>query len=174
MVEMFALSLVHFVWQGLLVGLVAEVGLQLLGRASAEVRYGFALAMLTTMPLCFVATLLWLDATSTPLPTGLPPAVLPPSWTIAVVVGWGAGVTMAGLRAGASWLAIHQMRTASIAAPPALQRRFRELADRVRVTGVELRLVAREVVPMAVGVFKPAVLFPAALLAQLPQDEVES
>ncbi len=52
-----ALSLAHFLWQGLLVGLVVLSLNRLLSKSSASSRYVLHLAALVSLPVCFVLTL---------------------------------------------------------------------------------------------------------------------
>src|SRR5262245_2587447 len=42
-------SLLHFIWQGAVIAMVAAIGLRMLRQRSAEARYGFAIIALLTM-----------------------------------------------------------------------------------------------------------------------------
>src|SRR5215471_13014716 len=48
-IQRFAGSLLHFVWQGALIAMVTAAGLRLLRRRSAEMRYAFAIGALLCM-----------------------------------------------------------------------------------------------------------------------------
>jgi hypothetical protein len=54
-------ALGHFLWQGALIALVAWFAGLFLRRASAKARYALHTGALALMPLCLVATFLWLD-----------------------------------------------------------------------------------------------------------------
>ena len=175
MVEVLASALVHFVWQGLLVGLIAEFAMTALKDEPAFSRYAVACGALAAMPVCVAATVLWLVNTSAPpSAVALGPAVLPPSWTLAVVLAWACGVTLSGLRTALSWLSVRRLSRRAIAPSPGLAQRFAQLAERMGVSGVRLRLVPSEAVPMVFGVLRPVVLLPASLLPRLRLAEIEA
>ncbi|MEZ6088425.1 MAG: M56 family metallopeptidase [Pirellulaceae bacterium] len=58
-----AISLAHFLWQGVLVGLVALSLNRLLRKASASSRYVLQLVALISLPVCFVLTLAIVEGT---------------------------------------------------------------------------------------------------------------
>ena len=63
-VQAIAWALVHFLWQGALVGLAAAGALTLLGKAKAAVRYGVALAALLVLLACPIVTTFWIAEAS--------------------------------------------------------------------------------------------------------------
>lgn len=63
-----ALSLAHFLWQGVLIGLVVASLDRLLRKSSTSSRYVLHLVALTSLPVCFVLTMGIVDVPS-PLPT---------------------------------------------------------------------------------------------------------
>src|SRR5262245_16573661 len=50
------LALIHFLWQGVLIAVVAAVAARLLQRASAGTRYAVHVAALALMPVCVAVT----------------------------------------------------------------------------------------------------------------------
>src|SRR6516162_6854205 len=48
-IQRFAGSLLHFVWQGAVIALITAIGLRMLRHRSAEARYAFAIGGLTAM-----------------------------------------------------------------------------------------------------------------------------
>src|ERR1044071_13601 len=54
-IQRFAGSLLHFIWQGAAIAMIAAAGLRMLRHRSAEARYAFAIGALT----CMLAAPLW-------------------------------------------------------------------------------------------------------------------
>ena len=50
-IQRFAGSLLHFIWQGAAIALMTAAGLRMLRHRSAETRYAFAIGSLTCMPI---------------------------------------------------------------------------------------------------------------------------
>src|SRR6185295_12978135 len=48
-IQRFAGSLLHFIWQGAVIALISAAGLRMLRHRSAEARYAFAIGALTCM-----------------------------------------------------------------------------------------------------------------------------
>jgi len=63
-------SLIHSLWQGALLALLAVVALRLARHRSAELRYAIASLSLAFLVLAFLGTLLWVLGNDRPLPTG--------------------------------------------------------------------------------------------------------
>ena len=69
-------TLLHFLWQGAVVGVLFGLALAVTARASAPVRYRVALAALSVLAACPVITFIWLspeEATITSIPVLNPP-----------------------------------------------------------------------------------------------------
>jgi len=64
-----AVSLAHFIWQGLVIALLALVLVKLIGRDSSRARYSLYMMSLVAMVLCLGVTYAFVDAPATPTPS---------------------------------------------------------------------------------------------------------
>jgi hypothetical protein len=62
-------ALLHSLWQGALLALLAVAALRLARHCSAELRYAMASAALGLLVLAFMGTLVWISGGGDPLPT---------------------------------------------------------------------------------------------------------
>ncbi|WP_310388144.1 M56 family metallopeptidase [Roseateles sp.] len=172
-------ALLNFVWQGLLIGLLAGAALALSDKAKPRVRYAicaWALLACLALPLAQLAWLL-----------GAPPAMPPmpeqqPDWlqalaahSPALVVAWSFGVSLMALRlaAGLAWVSV--LRRRHTPAPAAWQLRLDALALSLGVRGrVMLGLLPDLNSPITVGCLRPLVLLPAGLLSGMPPHLLEA
>ncbi len=197
-VQALAWTLVHFLWQGAAIGIVAlalmrssrlpwtryAIGVSALAAmlvapivtllvqlsvsiiAEAEVSLGSALASTAAATLPSVAT----DAGGA-FASGVPDVMF------AAIVGvWLAGVGVFGLRLAGGWLVARRVaRQAVRPAAAEIQRLALAVGERLgvrrAVTVLESSLVA---VPVMVGWLKPVIVLPAAALAGLTPDQLES
>jgi beta-lactamase regulating signal transducer with metallopeptidase domain len=187
-----AWTLLHFLWQGALLGLLAWVGLSLLARRSPQVRYAWATALLGLMALAPAVTFLLLRQTPAPvapLPAEVVAALpaLPLSWgdrlqagiqpwLPALTLGWLAGVALFALRLAGGLAMIQRLKGTGTSAVPAqwhlvLSRLCRDLKLHrpVRLLGS-----ARVDVPTVVGWLRPVILLPASALTQLTPHQLEA
>lgn len=165
-------ALLHFLWQGVVIGLVAALLLTLLRGAPARWRYAVCALGLA---LCLVLPLLQcLDAV--PSDTDFIGELSPLAAQMPALVGaWalGAGLMFGRLGLGLAWVA--RARRRSEPAPAEWQARLDALARRLGVTRrVSLRLLPELAGPIALGTLKPCVLLPAALLTRLPVSLIEA
>jgi len=191
-------TLLHFLWQGALLGLLAWLALALLRGASSKARYGMACAFLVLMVAAPLATFLSLEkqasasiehltlkmaAAATLLskaPADLPfaqrlKAALDPAlpW---LLTGWAAGVLLLSARFLGSWIRVQRLRRRSAVPVPAewhlvLSRLCREL--RLSRTVRLLQSAAVEV-PTALGWLRPVILLPACALTGLAPLQLEA
>ncbi|HEY5849796.1 MAG TPA: M56 family metallopeptidase [Lysobacter sp.] len=196
LVPMLGRALLHFVWQGALIGLVAALVLQLLHGARPQVRYAIACAALLA---CVLVPAIHLAMMIAAVGPGVPLAVDGVSLqigagTIAVVstlsawparldaampwivVIWSAGACTLSLRMAVGLVWIQQLRTAPQGpAHAAWQARLDALATRFGIRAhVALRLVDSLDSPASAGWLRPVVLMPSALLARMPVDLLEA
>jgi len=195
-------ALLHFLWQGALIGLMAAVALQLLRDARPQARYAVACLALLACVLAPLATLLLelaggsgASASQSTLPTfaatATAVAASPLAWASGaplsatlpverllpwIVAGWAAGACALSLRlaAGVWWLG----RMPGVQAPH-LQRRWQRRLDALALASglrraVALRLVDVLDTPAAAGWWRPVVLLPVSLLARMPADYIEA
>ena len=182
-------ALLHFVWQGAVIGLLAGLALRLC--QDARVRYGVACLAMAAMVLCFGVTV----AVSTPHQTlsvqeafavqvggagGAGPfvsgatdlrSVLP--WLVGL---WLVGVFLLGLYRIGGWLMVRRMRRSGVCAVTQdWQSRVCELARRMRVSKPVVLLESSLVeVPVVMGWLRPVLLMPVGMLAGMPVAQVEA
>jgi bla regulator protein blaR1 len=183
-------TLVHFVWQGALLGLVYAAVRVMLPRG--EARYRFGMAMLMALALCPLLTV-WrmLEApssvvltagtmvSSTAISDGV---AMGSTWTWDsgldaalpwLVLAWSLGVLLLSLRAWRQWrglkalvrmaeqLPAWQVRVNDMAKRFGLRRRVRVLCSKVIAT------------PALVGWMRPVILLPMAVACSFPVAQVE-
>ncbi len=166
------LALLNFVWQGAIVGAAAALLLALLRGAPARWRYAACAASLLLCLALPLAQCLDLAPGDGDFAGELPPLLeqLP-----ALVSAWalGTGLMLARLALGLAW--VGRARRRSTPAPAEWQLRLDALSRRLGFKrAVGLRLLPELPSPIAIGVFKPCVLLPAALLSRLPVDLLEA
>jgi beta-lactamase regulating signal transducer with metallopeptidase domain len=184
------MALLHFVWQGALVGCLAAVALALLRNARAQPRYavcGAALLLCVLLPAwqCLVpwqpptepvaaAAPVELDAAGLVAPrrghTLLSAAWLQPGLPT-LVLAWSLGAVLMALRLALGLQSVQRLRAAADAhrLDPAWAARLAALARRMGLRLVPRLLVADDVDgPVTVGGWRPMVLLPASLLLRMP------
>ena len=62
--QQWLMTLVHFLWQAIIVGVILSVMLRLLAKTSARLRYAFSCAALFALPVLALATFAWVNSTS--------------------------------------------------------------------------------------------------------------
>jgi D-alanyl-D-alanine endopeptidase (penicillin-binding protein 7) len=183
-------TLVHFVWQGALLGCIVAVLLTLLRNARPETRYALACAGLLlclAWPAVDLALLLQAGtgaAGNRLFPGSAGMAVAGPDaggllswlgqnlgWIVAL---WAACAGALGLRmaAGLLWIG----RAARLqACDPAWQERLSRLAERCGLgRDLRLRVVDGLASPITAGWWRPVVLVPASLIAGMPPQLLEA
>ena len=179
-------TLLHFLWQGALVGGIYAV---LRARCRApQTRYVLglvALALCAAMPIVTL-TWLWPAQISAPAFQRLPDRFVSviggagrKPWNrldIALpwLVGfWCVGIALLGTRSIREWLRLARARRHAVRVN-AWSERIETLAQRFGVHRcVELLATAAVEAPTLLGVFKPAILLPTALLLRLPPAQLE-
>jgi beta-lactamase regulating signal transducer with metallopeptidase domain len=196
-------ALLHFLWQGALVGVAAALVLHALRDARPQARYAVACAALLACLLLPVATLLApaiLGAMSTSfeatpafapvvadaaagragtltvltIPLAPTPGMGP--WLPWIVAAWAAGTCAMSLRMAMGLAWIRRLPTADDGVQQLVwQARLDVLAPHFGLRrDVALRLVHGLDTPAVSGWWKPVVLLPVALLARMPADLVEA
>ena len=191
--EALGLTLLHFVWQGLLIGLIAALINKALKKSSANARYVAVCCAMTFMGVAVAATFLWitqparitLQATS-PVAnqiittfTSAASTAAPVSWTRLLPwldFLWFAGVCALAIRSALSWFAALRLsRTGVTQAPAEWQQRAGRLIERLAIAKPVLlcESVIAEV-PSVIGWLRPVILIPAGTLAGLSPEQLES
>ena len=191
-------ALLHFVWQGALIGCATAVLLVALRNARPERRYAvacFALLLCVAWPVVDFVTML-LDDRNVAAARALPLASVPATvlrdasgvlaWLqrhLDWIVGtWAACAAMLGLRMalGLVWVGRASLgRTSSVRAGSdeerAWQTKLAQLAARCGIDRrVRLRIVDGLASPVTAGFWRPVVLVPAALVTGMPPQLLEA
>lgn len=189
-------ALVHFLWQGLAVGMAAALALMLLRNARPQTRYAVAcvaLALCVMLPVLGIVRGLNADAAivvpsvSTVVPAAEPVAsmtIVPlSSWrsTLQIRLPWivalwslGAGLLALRMALGMAW--VDRVRRTHAGA---IDAKWQARLDRLAATfgldrNVSLRVVDDLDSPVAAGWWRPMVLVPAALIARMPPELLEA
>ncbi|HZU53813.1 MAG TPA: M56 family metallopeptidase, partial [Holophagaceae bacterium] len=184
-----AWTLLHFLWEGLLIGLLAWGALALMQRRSPEARYAAGLVFLAAMALAPLITFLILmpgAGASAPPAAALVPAG-PLSWSsrlkdwldpsLPVVLAiWCVGVALLSARFAGSLLYLQRLTSVGVEPAPGewhlvLARISRDMGLR---RAVRLLRSFRVEAPMVVGWLRPVILIPAAAFAGLSPAQVEA
>ncbi len=191
--EPLGFTLLHFVWQGLLIGLIAALINTALKKSSANVRYLAACCALAMMGFAVVCTFLWITK---PTSAGLGVATFaagarslagtavigdarPQSWARLlpwIDFLWFAGVCALGVRSAVSWFAAMRLkRNGVVVAPHEWQQRAARLMRRMAITQ-PVRLCESMIaeVPSVIGWLRPVILIPVGTLAGLSVDQLET
>ena len=187
-------TLLHFLWQGAVVGVFYVCLRNLMADAAPQALYILSLTMLAALALLPVATFWYLSGT----PLAVRPVqgfaagthifIPPPQtswlealrsllhplvpWTVPV---WSVGVALLGFKSIAGWRRARRLtRHASHMAPAAWQATTARLAAQVGVrVRVSLMITAQVTVPCVVGWLKPVILLPPAALTGLSTLQLE-
>jgi len=115
------------------------------------------------------------SAKPAPLTSGTsraPAASVAPTWQAWLVALWALGAIFAALRTLAGMRAVARLRQRTVAAPPALEKQFRQLIAELGIRRDPQLVVSTESVgPAAFGVLKPTVLVPRTIL-RMPAEEL--
>jgi beta-lactamase regulating signal transducer with metallopeptidase domain len=197
-------TLIHFVWQGSVIGVAAAAALRLCRRRSSEARYAVACLGLAAMLGSAAATAviigtaraehgaasLAMDRTVSDVSIAAPQAGLAQPATArtkhrrltmaaalpVVVWAWIAGVAALTIRLWGGCWRIHRLRTAALAQPPSCwERTAAQLAQRLRVS-IPFRAVETTLVnaPMVIGWLRPMILLPAAFVIGATPNQIEA
>ncbi|NEZ03131.1 TonB family protein [Wenzhouxiangella sp. XN201] len=193
LIQTIGLVLIHFAWQGLLIGLLFAAGRLAMQGVSAVARYNWAVVCLLLLALAPLLTFAWLSTgTDSHAVTGL--AIMQESfqssaassiasssgWTLAaflpVIVGlWLCGVVLMSVRLGAGWWHVSQLRrNADFRIPASIQSQLEQLAFELNLARqVGLAFSNRIAGPMLIGVLRPLILLPVGLVNRLSSRELE-
>ncbi|HTL13707.1 MAG TPA: M56 family metallopeptidase, partial [Thermomonas sp.] len=193
-------ALLQFLWQGALVGALAWAALALLGNARPQARYAVAcLALLACVAIpawTLLSALPGAPAGASPGAALVAPAATPAGFVLApadlplldalrrgggalapwLVALWAAGAATLLLRMACGLAWVHALRMQPQAGDArAWQDRLQRLGGRLGLRrAVALRLSADGDSPLTIGWWKPVVLVPAAIAANMPAPLLEA
>ena len=178
-------SVIHFLWQGVLIGLFTAVLLDALPRHKSSSRYLVASGAMLVSFLCFVGTFLWLlptaaATTSTSAwelqPTLFIPLASSTTLDVSAIAAWcwSFGVLFMSIRFARQWMWTRRLKTTSVSRPtPEWEDLFlslkRELGIKKAVRFLQSTLVET---PMLVGWIAPVVLVPVSTFTALTPDQL--
>lgn len=187
-------TLLHSLWQGALLGLLAAVALRLARHRSAEFRYALAAGALGLLVLAFAGTLAWLSGGGDPLPGAEAVLITPVGegrgisgwlphlrqtlgpWLPWLFLAWVLGFSLRLVQLGRSMAWLYGPCLRSVQPPPAeWLARFEALRIGSRVQ-LPVRLGLSDQVDSLVvlGWLRPVVLVPAAALLALSPEGLEA
>jgi len=194
--ESLGLTLLHFVWQGTLIGLIAAVVNKGLRKASANARYVAACCAMAAMGASAIGTFLWIYQPAvaisasdiTPVPAGIVAVMTHVALGAAPSVEtwtrflpwldflWFGGVCALAIRSAMNWFAAMRLRHSGVRPAPAeWQERASRLIERLKISQ-PVRLCESMIaeVPSVIGWLRPMVLIPAGTLAGLSAEQLET
>ena len=189
-----AITLIHFLWQGVLVALVLKLLLSLISYQKSQVRYTLAsTAMLANLALPLITFFIVYDSEyrqATSLVQALP--LLDQSfyldnmptnaWYIewfeylpTISIFWLSIVSLLSVKLLIELFNVNKLPLqGTLAAPPLLQTRFESLITKIGLSRqVRLLLSHKTDVPMAIGWLKPVVLIPVSMISGLTPQQLD-
>ncbi|MEO8669977.1 MAG: M56 family metallopeptidase [Tahibacter sp.] len=181
--------LVHFLWQGALIGLI--YGSVRRALKPGQARHALALLAFLALAVSPVITT-WVLAAADPTSASVVGASAHPAMTSVVtaegtstliqwdlvlpwlVALWGTGVALLTGRALLHWHQLSRMMRRASAMPAAWQARFAAICDRFEIRRAVRLLWSEEVqTPTLIGWIKPVILLPAAVAMGFPVAQIE-
>lgn len=191
-----AWTLVHSIWQVMIIYGVMRLLLAMTHAASAKARYAIGVGSLAAIAICSAVTFAWqfdpaseitevarifvLPANSSAVhPASLDLLTRLSHWMSAhlqnVVLGWLAGVAVFGLRLTLTWWREQSLRQNLISIGESWERRLAELASDLGIRRVVTLSQSHAVsAPVLIGFLKPVILFPVGMLSGLSAEQIET
>lgn len=187
-------TLVHFLWQGVLVGIAYAVALRWMGETSSQMRYWLSIGTLAVLAALPIYTFIHLTLTGASQPIAIVPqgAAAGAAVTVQTSLGawlrellhplipwtvpaWCAGVALLGLRACAGWHKTRRLlRETSGPAPAAWQLVVERLANTIGMRIQVQVLISTQIdAPCVLGWLKPVILLPPSVLTGLSPLQLE-
>jgi murein DD-endopeptidase MepM/ murein hydrolase activator NlpD/beta-lactamase regulating signal transducer with metallopeptidase domain len=179
-------TLVHFIWQGLVIGAALWFVLAILPKHHASARHAAACTALFLMAAAPVATFFLVDFGSSDMTIDMPSrgdfhiAAHPPTAVeiaiVALLVGWLAGVFVMSLRLFGGLWRIHSIiqRHATLL-DETYARHFENLRRRLDIGRTVRWMQSNHIdVPITVGWLRPVVLIPCSVLTSLPPLQLDA
>ncbi|MEO6801216.1 MAG: M56 family metallopeptidase [Rhodanobacter sp.] len=184
-------ALIHSLWQGALLALLAAMLLSALGRRSAAVKHALGMAFLAAMAVLPVITLVCLlnagSVMASISPVGLGPhegptfALMSPGIPLISAQAWlpwfwcGGVIVMVLRLIGGGWMVRRLDRKAFTALPPAWQKRVEALRHAMGIRReVAVRLLQGVGLPCSARAWRPVIWLPISMLTQLAPDQIEA
>lgn len=186
-INVIGLTLLHFLWQGALIGVIYGVLRRQL--AAGTPRYSLGLASFAALIAAPVVTAIWLLADSA---TALEAAAVSASTTAGTVYAaepdglllqwtdylpwlvalWGCGVAVLSLRALLHWRGLNRLIREGMPLP-SWNQRLQQLCAQFGLGKVGLLYSTKLETPTLVGWIRPVILLPAAVALRFPASQIE-
>jgi bla regulator protein BlaR1 len=186
-------TLLHFLWQGALIGLIAAGVLRAASRRPARDRYLICLgALLACAAAPLITAFVLLDRPATAVSAGTVTVNVQPgqpetiarsigSWFSADMLHWVVGAWLLGVLSIATyyalqWRGVWSVRRSALplTAPTNLAAAAKRLLGQWQATvNVPLMISALVTSPIVIGVWRPMIVFPAATVARMPVADFE-
>jgi beta-lactamase regulating signal transducer with metallopeptidase domain len=181
LVQSIGWALIHFIWQGAVIGGATALLLRAIDPQKAAMRYFVACLGLGVMPIAPVFSVLTNDPYAGELVTAASASrgiatVVPMDRMLALAVGiWMAGVVLLSIRLVAACIGVERLKRATREVDEAVLHRLHVLARRLGV-GRTVHVFASEVVcvPTVVGWLRPVVLLPVSVITGLPATHLDA
>lgn len=187
--ETLAITLLHFLWQGLLLSVLLFAGLTTISKKHAELRYLLCLVVLgLTLLVPFGTFLSFYDGADTATSTSTDNVITLSSLHVLsdsnslletflplLTPMWLAGILYLSLSFALELTKVHGLSKDSvIPADDHVQRLFEQIAQRIGVVRKGRLLISMRVdVPMVIGWVKPVVLLPLSMVNGLTTEQLE-
>jgi beta-lactamase regulating signal transducer with metallopeptidase domain len=202
LIRSLGMALVHSLWEGLVILVLVLFALSLAGRSNARLRYALLVSGHFLLLAGFITT--WYITYHHNLETAIKPliraysqvnglvsassiAVKTADYTTtlnrlleplypALAVGWTLGFIFMVIRmAGGYYFSYNIMRKDIFLPDPSLLALFEKAKTRLMIpAALRIRMTTRQISPMVIGIFKPCVIVPAAILSGLNTEQVEA
>jgi len=193
-IQLLGLTLLHFIWQGAVIGALYGFTLLMLRPGRSSVAYHLAILTLLMLALAPVVTFIYLAqaapgatssaiagteslAAATLMVSQQAPAAGATLTTLLpwIVAGWLAGVIILSLRLAVAWQNLVRLRkSADYSAAAFLRPRLETLKASMGVSrNVAVALTNRIVSPLVIGWLRPVILLPPSVVCGLPMRQIE-
>ncbi len=202
LIRSLGMALVHSLWEGLVILVLVLFALSLTHRSNARLRYVLLVSGHFLLLAAFIAT--WYSTYHHNMATAIKPLTLVYSQVNGLVstssialktadytttlsqfleplypalaVGWTLGFIFMLIRmTGGFYFSYNIMRKDIFLPDPSLLDLFEKAKTRLLMpVALNLRMSARQISPMVIGIFKPCVIVPAAILSGLNTEQVEA
>ena len=188
-------TLLHFLWQGAVLGVLFGISLAAATNASARTRYRLALFFMLLLAAAPVASFVWLSPSDAGFAAGAVDAIPTTTAVITVAISssvadwqslihpwlpwtvliWAAGVSFMTARLLLEWRNVYQLTRVDVSPlSPAWEQRVRRMVATLGMrTAVRAMQSARVHVPMVVGWLRPVILVPVSALTGLTTWQLE-
>ena len=194
-------ALVHFLWQGAIVGAATMLVLKALRTSSPNLRYIVACAGLLIMFVLPIATAVVAFRSDVEVSGAATHSIAPNSisatvtaqerpsthaqdsfsredveaWLPAAILFWLVGVSILSIKTAIAWWSVQRLRRGAFPPSAEVCAPVRDLASRLRITRpVQIMESVLVTVPTVIGSLRPVILWPVTAMTGLPAEQIEA